>query len=418
MAKEIIMPKMGNTVESVIIGEINIKVGDQISKGDILFDYETDKSTSEYKAEESGEVLLLLMEPGEEIPVLAPIIIIGNKKDDISKWEKLKQEKRDQDIVNKDNEIATPIQDHDEGNASLNEARFNAEKVSPRAKKVADEFGVDISKIPTATGIGGRLVEADVLNFYHADQKSVLSPIAPANLPLSNSGEFEKIAYTGMRKAIANIMASSLAGSAQLTMGATFDATEILKLRKYIKENYKKLGLVNSSINDLFVFALSRVLPRFPQINSIIGDDCYYAYNVAHISIAVDVPSGLLVPVIRNASKLTLGEISLQSQELIRKAKVGKLTGKDQAGGTFTISNLGLSGVSFFTPILNAPQSALLGIGSPQKRLRLNENKEIEEYKEIMLSLTMDHRPYDGARGAEFLHELVKVLENIEGLLI
>ncbi len=416
MAKEIIMPKMGNTVESVIIGEINISVGDKITKGDILFDYETDKSTSEYKAEEAGEVLLILMEPGDEVLVLAPIIIVGNKGDDISKWENAKKESKESESsieIGEDSFATATIE-----NVSNSGTNFDEEKISPRAKKVAIQLGIDISKIPTATGINGRLVEADVLNFYHSDQKLSINPTANSNLPPIDGQEFEKIPYTGIRKAIANLMTSSLATGAQLTLGATFDATEVLKLRKYIKENHQKMGLENSSINDIFVFALSRILPRFPHINSIIGENSYTAYNVAHISVAVDAPIGLLVPVVKNASKLTLGQITEKTTELVKKAKEGKITSKDQSGGTFTISNLGLSGVSFFTPILNAPQAALLGVGSPQKRLRLNDNKDIEEYPEIMLSLTMDHRPFDGAKGAEFLHELVKSLENIYGLLM
>ena len=146
----------------------------------------------------------------------------------------------------------------------------------------------------------------------------------------------------------------------------------------------------------------------------------YYSdqYAIAHISVAVDAPKGLITPVVKNASLMTLNEITRTTKELFSKAKEGKLRMSDITGGTFTITNLGLSGVSFFTPVINPPQSAILGVGSPTLRLRFDKDKNIQEYPEIMLSLTMDHAPNDGAAGSIFLKELKKVLENINVLFL
>lgn len=406
MAKEIIMPKMGNTVESVIMGEINIKVGDNISNGDILFDYETDKSTSEYTSEVEGQVLAVLVQPGEEVPVLKTIIIVGKEGEDISAYTSLTKEKTTETSTQTIKEVPKSAEKEPVINNFSTEKKF----FSPRAIKIAKELNLDLNLIKYGTGVNGRINEEDVLTYYHHFEKG--------NEKNSNAIEFNHIEYTGVRKAIANSLTNSIQSGAQLTLGATFDATALLKLRSQIKNNFERLEISNSSINDLIVFALAKTLPKFPHINSIIGPDYYDAYNVAHISIAVDTPNGLFVPVIKNASNLSLSEITNVSKELIAKAKSGKLSPKDQSGGTFTISNLGLSGVSFFTPILNPPQAALLGVGSPQKRLRLNSSGNVEEYVEIMLSLTMDHRPFDGATGAKFIKEFVSVLEDIHLLLL
>jgi len=416
MAKVIVMPKMGNTVESVIIGEIFIKVGDVIKTNQKLFEYETDKSTTEYNSEIDGEVLAILMEDGEEVEVLKNIIVVGKKGEDISEFIKENKEKPEvqKDEVIKENKITT---NQNEVNTQIATTGEPNGPISPRASKLSSSLEVDKSQV-VGTGVKGRIVEEDVLKYYHSNVQRTTESGQPN---VDNLPEFNRIEYTPTRKAIANALRSSLQKGAQLTLGLNFDASAILKLRSEIKLNFESLGIENSSINDIIVFALSRVLPRFPHINALMSPEGeYYSdqYNVAHIAIAVDAPKGLITPVVKNASSMTLNEITRTTKSLFAKAKEGKLKMADITGGTFTITNLGLSGVSFFTPIVNPPQSAILGVGSPTMRLRFDKDKNIQEYPEITLSLTMDHAPNDGAAGSMFLKELKKVLENINVLFL
>lgn len=409
-AKVILMPKMGNTVESVIIGEIFIKVGDIIKKNQSLFDYETDKSTTEYNSELDGKVIAILMEEGDEIDVLSNIIVIGEDGDDISEFTSgvIKEKEVKKEVIS-DKLVKVVSQ-------KIEVKRSDEAGISPRALKSAGSLGVNTQEI-IGSGILGRIVETDVLKYYHSNAQKTTQDGNPNS---DNTPEFIRVDYTPTRKAISKAMEASLHSGSQLTLGANFDATAIMKLRSEIKANYESLGIENSSINDIIIFALSRVLPRFPHLNAVFSEDRTYTnqYNVAHISVAVDAPKGLITPVIKNSTSLSLSGITRQTKDLISKAIEGKLKRSDISGGTFTISNLGLSGVSFFTPILNPPQVAILGVGSAAMKLRFDKDKNIQEYPEIMLSLTMDHGPSDGAAGTAFLKELKNVLENINVLFL
>ena len=459
MAKVIKMPKMGNTVESVIVGDIKIKVGDEIKKDQVLFSYETDKSTTEYKAEQEGKVQAILMESGEEVQVLVPVIVLGEDGEDISEFIAKKEtpqestSKPDANDLNKSAELKE--------NKSIKKDLSFGGKASPRAKATAKNLGVNISNVG-GSGIEGRIVEGDILSFYHAD--GTLATGAPGNLQYkelliqaiakelgfdiaTNVAQEEPIEKTAtqlaeypagggimadatpipngakrktfnpVRSAIASTMMNSLMQSAQLSMGIDIDASSLLAARAKIKKLAADNKRANSSINDLIVFALSRILPKHPHLNAQVGFDFSDEFDVAHIAVAVDAPSGLFVPVVKDASKKSLDEITASTKELIKKAQDGAITPDDMANGTFTISNLGLSGISFFTPVLNPPQAALLGVGSPIKRLKMDDTGKVVEYPEITLSLTMDHRPNDGIAGTIFLKELKESLENIDSLL-
>ena len=225
--------------------------------------------------------------------------------------------------------------------------------------------------------------------------------------------EVNKKEYSPMRKAISKAMSNSIHSGAQLTMGLSFDATNLLKARKKIKESGAE---ISATVNDIIIFALSRAIKANPTLNGIIGDNYFDEYSVAHIAVAVDTPKGLITPVVRNASEKSLDEIAADTKVLIKKAMEGKLSLSDIQNGTITISNLGLSGVSFFTPILNPPQAALLGVGSPIKTLKMVDG-EVVEYPQITLSLTMDHGPNDGVAGTIFIKEIAAILENISEYL-
>ncbi len=229
--------------------------------------------------------------------------------------------------------------------------------------------------------------------------------------------KFERIEYTPMRKAISGAMHKSLVDHAQLTMGITFDATNLLNVRKEIKENFESLGVANASVNDIVMYVLSRVVKEHPNMNGHVGENYFDQYENVHLAFAVDTPKGLITPIIWDASEKTLSELTNDSKELIAKAFEGKLRLNDIQGGTFTVSNLGLSGVQFFTPVINPPQAGILGVGSPIKRVKLVDG-QVVEYPEITLSFTMDHGPNDGVAGAKFIGAIAKALENVNNEII
>lgn len=231
------------------------------------------------------------------------------------------------------------------------------------------------------------------------------------------SEKFERKEYTPMRTAISNAMKGSLANGSQLTMGTTIDATNLLAVRGTIKNKHQELGVANASINEIILYVVSRVIKNNTKLNGHIGEGYFDEYEDAHIAFAVDTPKGLLTPVVFDASEKSLTEISNDSKELITKSLEGKLRLKEMQGGTFTISNLGLSGVQFFTPIINPPQAAILGVGSPIKRVKMVDGQCVE-YPEITLSLTMDHGPNDGVEGANFLKEIAAALNNVTDEII
>lgn len=226
--------------------------------------------------------------------------------------------------------------------------------------------------------------------------------------------KFETIAYTPMRKAIANAMKTSLANHAQLTMAATIDASAILAVRKEVKENKPEVG---ASVNDIIMYVLSRALKANPVINGQVDGEAFNKYEEAHLAFACDTKRGLLTPTIFDASLKSLSEIAAEAKELAAKAHDGKLGLAEMTGGSFTVSNLGLTGIQMFTPVINPPQAAILGVGSPIKRVKLVDGAPVE-YPEITLSLTIDHCPNDGAAGAAFLKELSEALTNVDNSII
>lgn len=229
--------------------------------------------------------------------------------------------------------------------------------------------------------------------------------------------KFERKDYSPMRKAISGAMHASLQNSAQLSMGMSFDASNLLGVRKEIKEKREELGIANASINDIIMYVVSRVIKNNTTLNGVVGEGYFEEYEEAHLNFACDTPKGLLTPVINDASLKSLSEIATESKELVVKAMEGKLRLNEMTGGTFTISNLGLSGVNFFTPVLNPPQAAILGVGSPEKKVVLVDGNVVEK-PFITLSLTMDHGPNDGAAGAKFLKEIKEALESVDNTIL
>ena len=410
-ANGVIMPKQGITVESCILTKWNVKVGDVVKKGDVLFSYETDKSAFDQESEFDGEVLALFFEEGDEVPVLLNVCAIGEKGEDVSALNpkgaapaattEVKVEEKKEEV--KAEAVATAT------NAPANnDGRIFA---SPRAKNLANKLGVDL-KTAIPTGPNGRIIESDV-------RKASVNPVTPA--PAKEVAEVKAVDFKAfkdekmpnIRKVIAKSMMNSLQGMAQLTMNISFDCTNINELRKFFKANQEKLGLPQITINHIIVYALSRVLKNHKDLNAnLINGDTMRYFEHVNMGIATDTPRGLLVPTLFGADTMTLSQIAIESKKLSNAAIAGNISPELLSGGSFTVSNVGTMGIESFTPVINPPQTGILGVCALETRVKLGKNDEVIPYTAMNLSLTFDHRALDGAPAGRFLKELKDYLEN------
>ncbi len=420
MATPVIMPRQGQSVESCIITEWKKKVGDKVSAGDVLFSYETDKSTFEEQAKVDGTLLAVFYHAEDDVPVLLNVAVIGTPGESFAEFAP------DGAAAAPAAEEAKPVIAAEVAPAAEATAA-RAEGVSPRAKTAAKKLGVDPSEA-APTGPHGRVIERDVLalakeNRFGGDAVSLgeissspeAKPIQTA--PVTQAAEYDEVKLPNLRRMIAKTMHDSLAEMAQLTHNTSFDATKILAFRESLKAAPEGMELPKVTINDIILFAVSRVLTKHEGLNAhMLGDKIRYFHHV-NLGIAVDTPRGLLVPTLFSAETKTLGQISAEAKMLAKSAVDGSINPDLLQGGTFTISNLGLFGIESFTPVINPPQVALLGVCAICERIRTVEG-QITAYPAMGLSLTYDHRAVDGAPASRFLKDLVTALEHFDLLLI
>ena len=417
MAKAVIMPKAGITVESCIIGEWKKKVGDAVKVGDILFDYETDKAAFECESTEEGELLEIFFENGEEVPVLVNVCAIGTKGEDASA---LRPEGAEPAAAPAAEAAPAPVAEAkaEAPVAAPAAATVNNDgitKISPRAKELATRAGVNAA-LATPTGPNGRIVEKDVRELM----KNPVAEVAAAATAKAPEVEFEDVKFSGIRRTIAKSMIDSLSNAAQLTNSHSFDATSIQRCRKEFKDAGGELAGV--TLGDMVLFAVARTLKNHPELNaSIITDEkgnlVLRKYTHVHLGVAVDTPRGLMVPTIFNADTKSITEISKELKELAAAARSGSISPDLLRGGSFTVSNLGAFGVESFTPVINPPQVAILGVCSITDRVR-KTSTGLEVYPAMGLSLTYDHRSVDGAPAARFAKELCENLEKFTATLL
>ncbi len=416
MANPVLMPKQGITVESCILTKWNVKVGDTVKKGDVLFSYETDKSAFDQESEFEGEVLALFCEEGDEVPVLTNVCVIGKKGDDVSFFapdgavapavEEVKTE------APKDTKA--PVQASTSAPVSEDGRIF----ASPRAKNLAKKLGVDLADA-TATGPKGRIVEADVRQAAANPKEKVETVVsAPAQVKVDKLEGVDVKAFkdekmSGIRKVIAKNMVLSLSTMAQLTHTLSFDCTNVMEFRKYLKDNAETLKLPAITINHIIIFAVSRVIKKHRDLNAhLVNGDTMRYFEHVNMGIATDTPKGLLVPTLFGADLMSLSEIAEKSKKLSTDAINGKLSPDLLTGGSFTISNVGTMGIESFTPVVNPPQTGILGVNTLETRIKLGKNGEIIPYTAMALSLSYDHRALDGAPASRFLKDLKDYLEN------
>ena len=419
MPKAIVMPKLGNTVESALILSWHVGVGDPVSAGQPLCEIETDKATIEVESSATGILLARFFEAGDEVPVMRNIAVVGRAGeafDDLSPVSAAPTE---------------PVAPSDEKPA-------DKVFISPRARNLARRKGIDASDIK-GTGPEERIIERDIRALL--DQQLKLTPVAKAMLesgeyqiadvstidrrvaksdlaPTSSgvSAEEKEIPLTRLRRTIAKRMLESMQTTAQLTLHASADATALRRFRARLKSSADALGLRGATLNDLLLFAVARTLPTFPELNARYEQDRLFQYTRVQLGMAVDTPRGLLVPVIRHADSLSLRALSDEARRQADACRDGSIRPDELAGGSFTVSNLGSLGIDSFTPILNPPQVGILGIGSI-KLEPVERAGEVIFAPHIGLSLTVNHQAVDGAPAARFLAQLRENIANIELLL-
>lgn len=426
MAVGILMPKQGITVESCVLTEWKKKVGDEVKVGDVLFAYETDKASFECESTETGTVLAQFFADGDEVAVLTNVCAIGKPGEDFSALAPVKEGSTlaaapATVIATSTSEAATVQVSEVKPEPVQTVATANGElKVSPRAKAAAERMGIDLATV-TPSGPEGRIIERDLASANTFAKEAAVTATAPATaaaapvVPVA-AAEFEDIKLSGVRRSIAKAMVNSLSSMAQLTHHFSFDATEIIALRAKLKASAETLGLPNITLNDIVLFAVSRTLKNHPYCNAHLLGDSIRLFKHVNLGMAVDTERGLLVPTIFNADTLSLSEIAKQTKSLAKEAQGGSISPDKLSGGTFTVSNLGSLGVEMFTPIINPPQTCIIGVCNLQTKVKLVDGQPVY-YQAMGLSLTYDHRAVDGAPASRFMQELCRNLENFNALL-
>ena len=411
MANAVIMPKAGITVESCIIGTWEKKVGDSVKVGDVLFTYETDKASFECESTEEGTLLEIFFEEGDEVPCLVNVCAIGNPGEDCSA---LRPEgDASAETVAPAEEEAVPATSSVSTAPVVTATIGDKSAVSPRAKKLAERAGVDATQA-TPTGPNGRIIERDVRELMNNPAATKVE--ATASAPVAKDVEYEDVKFSGIRRAISKSMHTSLSTMAQLTHNTSFDATAILNYRKLLKNSEGELAGI--TLGDIVLYAVSRVLLNHPDLNAhMLDDNNIRLFKHVNLGVAVDTPRGLMVPTIFNADEKSLLEISKEVKELAAQCREGNINPDKLSGGTFTVSNLGNLGVESFTPVINPPQTGILGVCGTVERVRKGKDGAIEIYPAMGLSLTYDHRAVDGTPAAKFQKELGAALENFTALL-
>jgi pyruvate dehydrogenase E2 component (dihydrolipoamide acetyltransferase) len=426
MATPIEMPKLGNTVEDCLLARWNKLAGDPVAEGELLAEIETDKATFELTSPVAGTLLATFFKDGDLVPVYTNVCVVGAPGEDITPFKPSAGSAPAAPAAESSTVSATspslPAPPSSEplppGSGAL----------SPRARRFAAEHSFHPENVH-GSGPHGRVLEADLRSLYYASPR-------PTPLARRMIGEgFELRAETpgiarasglgpppermsSIRERVARRMRESLAATAQYTMNSSADATGLLALRAKIKARAQSGDLPDININELVMFCAVRALVLAPEINVEFSNGRIYRHPDVDIGFACDTPRGLLVPVVKQAQKLSLAELAVRIKELARQAFDGSISPDDLAGGAFTVSNLGAYGIESFTPILNPPQAAILGVNSIEVK-PVRRKGEIVFVDRIGLSLTCDHQVIDGAPGARFLktcREQIEMIESIAGL--
>jgi len=382
------------------------KEGERVEKGEIIAEVATDKINYELEAPESGVLRKILIGPDAKVPVTAPIAIIAEADEDIS------------GLMPKGTAEAAPATQAEAkappAPVAAQAPATQAIKASPAAKKLAKDHGVDLSLV-TGTGPGGRIVEKDVEDYIERQKVGAVKPAAGLK-ETTPAAPAKRVPLVGMRKVIAQRMSESWHTSPMVTLNSEADAHNLKLLRSNLRSAFESKG-VNLSYNHILLKICAQALTEFPLFNARLEGDEVILQDEVNIGLAIALEDGLIVPAVKNVARKGLFQIAVETEELIERARGNKLTPDDISGGTFTITNLGMFDVRDFTPIINPPQCAILGVGAMTDRpVAIDDSVVIRPI--MVLSLTFDHRIVDGAQGAQFLKRVKELVQNPLFLLL
>lgn len=419
MAQILEMPKLSDTMTEGSIVRWLKKEGEKIEAGLPIVEVETDKSNMEYESPFGGVLLKILVGDGQKCALRAPIAVIG-KQDE--KWEEAlekhnaklgapKAKSADASKATADKSTSpsdTLTSTHSKDVQSTDTKHI---KASPLAKKIAADKGINLATIK-GSGPNNRVVQRDLQNI----QSGSSTELAVLNTTMMRE-EVKKIPLTNMRKTIAQRLTQSVSTAPHFYLKISIDMTQLLESRKNMLAQLP--ATQKFSVNDLIIYFVARALVKHPEINSSWQDDHIAEYSHVHMSVAVALPQGgLITPVVRNAHALSVFQIAQETTRLIALARQSKLQPADYSGGTFSISNLGMSGVEDFTAIINPPQAAILAIGSTIPTPVVTDTGSIAVEQRMTVSLSCDHRVIDGLMGAQFLQTLKYYFENPLAILL
>jgi len=467
---EVIMPKLGLTMESGMIEKWHKKEGEKVEQGDVLFEVMTDKVSLEVEAYNSGILRKILRGEGEEVPVTEVVAYIGDKDEKIpsepgesvSKEKQVIEQKEEKEeaaaaeekelVVEKNKEAHVPEEgrinisplarkiakdkninvskisgtgpggrivkeDLEKYIAGLEEEKVEKRiKISPLARKTAKDLGIDYKSEPIkGTGPGGRITKEDILAYEKVAEKEVKEEIQP-----QKRGEIAVKSSTtlkGMRKVIAERMSYSKTNIPHIVLNAVADTTPLVSLRERIKDKILSIHNVKITYTDFLLKVCGMALRENLKVNSSFQNENYIIYDDVNVGLAVSVEEGLIVPTIYSCDKLSLLDIARKRVELADKANKGKLKLEEISNGTFTLTNLGMFGIRSFSAIINPPQAVILAVGEIYRIPAVIDGK-IKVRSALELSLSCDHRIVDGVLGAKFLQRVVELIESPEILFI
>ena len=452
------MPKQGQSVESCILTEFKKSVGDKVSVGDILFAYETDKASFEEESKVEGTVLAVLFNEGDEIPVLSNVMVIGAEGENIDEYcqgggaapsaPSAEAPSAAEGAPTEAAASATASAEAPVQRALPNAVVTPGCGVSPRARNLAAKEAVNLAAV-AGSGPNGRIIERDVQAVVDATAKmtplakaiarenggvapqqgtglagtvkgadmAAAKAAAPAAKAAANGSDSVVKPLSNMRKLIAKAMHSSLQNSAQLTHHLSADARRIMELRKAAKAAMDEGRLSTKiTLNDLVCYAVVKTLMQYPNVNSHFLGDSMRLFHKVHLGLAVDTERGLMVPAVRNADELSIVELANRLKEVASACRKGSIDPDilSSEAATFTVSNLGGYGVEIFTPVINLPQSAILGVNTIVPRPKDIGGGVYAFVPHIGLSLTYDHRALDGGEATRFLKQIATEIENLD----
>jgi len=390
MAEVINMPRLSDTMEEGTLAKWFKKVGDTVKEGEILAEIETDKATMEFESFHDGILLHIGIDEGSTAPVDSIIAIIGSKGEDISSLLK------NADIKVK--EEPKPVSNNNKPSDRI--------LISPLAKSLAKEKGIDISSVK-GTGDNGRIIKRDIDSFKPSNYSQFSQPS-----PQLTESSYETQNST-MRKAIAKRLADSKFSAPHYYLNIELEMDNMISFRKQFIQTQN----IKISFNDIIAKAVSLSLAKHPKVNSRWYDDKIIFNEHVHLGVAVAVDDGLIVPIVKFANSKDLPQINSEIKDFAERAKNKKLTPAEIEGSTFTISNLGMFGIESFTSIINQPNSAILSIGAIVQK-PIIKNNEVVVGNTMKLTLACDHRTVDGATGSLFLKTLKEYVENPVSILI